>query len=311
MQSLTKTLKKRGVRSLLKKFVLFALIAFVVVPLAVDYVARDRPKVFEINYTDEFLFSGVVLLLFVIFKRKELASMKEKSIDWKQFMIYSLFSIIPFWLYYRINYLPSYFSRIGNLNMLGIISYLYFFIGVFIIGIAIFGTRFFDRFFKEIGMSFLIGFFFYTGTLFLWNRWRLFASAISDISAKVLSMIYSNASYTMGAGDPMLQAGDFSVFIGAPCSGVESLTMFVFVFLLVMAFDWDRFEGKKVFPLFTLGLAGMFVMSILRIFLLMVVGNFNKEIALTFFHSNIGAFLFVIYLLVFWYFSYPWLKKRG
>jgi exosortase/archaeosortase family protein len=58
-----------------------------------------------------------------------------------------------------------------------------------------------------------------------------------------------------------------------------------------------------------IGLIGMFGMSILRIYLLMVVGTKDEKLALTLFHSNIGWIMFVAYLLVFWYLCYPYVIK--
>ena len=74
--------------------------------------------------------------------------------------------------------------------------------------------------------------------------------------------------------------------------------------------DWHEINRRRAFALFIPGMAGMFGVNILRIYLLYLMAIYiSVDFALSAFHSNIGWILFVLYFVVFEYFSYSWIRK--
>jgi exosortase/archaeosortase family protein len=55
---------------------------------------------------------------------------------------------------------------------------------------------------------------------------------------------------------------------------------------------------------------GLFLVNILRVYLLIVIGaSISPDLALTLFHTYAGIILFIIYFLLFWLTFYKWMKK--
>ena len=98
----------------------------------------------------------------------------------------------------------------------------------------------------------------------------------------------------------------FSVLIGSPCSGIDGMTLFTTLYVLIIAFDWKNVNKLKALIFLPFGTLGMFCMNTLRVYLLLIVGVlYSKEFAIGAFHSNIGWILFLCYFLSFLYLMYP------
>lgn len=92
----------------------------------------------------------------------------------------------------------------------------------------------------------------------------------------------------------------FEVSISYPCSGIESMT----VFLSAVIAYFIAIKGKNIKRMFictVVGIIALYFMNILRILLIILVGyHFGKE-AMFFTHNNLGWIMFVIGMGVFWY----------
>ncbi|PIR03680.1 MAG: hypothetical protein COV59_04800 [Candidatus Magasanikbacteria bacterium CG11_big_fil_rev_8_21_14_0_20_39_34] len=106
---------------------------------------------------------------------------------------------------------------------------------------------------------------------------------------------------------------DFSLFIGPPCAGIHSLVAFATLFwaLLLLAQERGyRIQYKVAIPSFFLGLLLVFVVNSLRVFSIILVGIFySRDFAVTLFHSFIGAFLLILFFILYIHLLYPKMIK--
>lgn len=258
------------------------------------------------NYTYTSLFTASILLITALIMKDRIVRFDFGKIQNSQIM----FLIISFCFFY-INFLVTHLiPPVGNLTywiiFLGYISYL---IASFFLFISLFSMEFFMRFWRFVVIAFSISLVFFSVTTILRTNWLFFSSLITQSVFSILGFFYENVNYTL-AGDPSLSLNNFSVIIGSACSGVASLSMFLGIFILVGLIDFDRFHIRKLFIFFFAGIVGMFLMSIFRIYLLMIVGNVNPQLSLNLFHNNAGWMLFVIYEMIFLKLKYTYAVKE-
>jgi len=126
----------------------------------------------------------------------------------------------------------------------------------------------------------------------------------------MLKLSYPNAISTGSGSAPILSAGGFSAKIFAPCSGIEGMTLFITLFVVMMMIEWRFINKTKAFSLLLLGTMGAFAVNILRVYALFQVGIIvSPEFAIGFFHSNAGWILFSLYFIGFEFFTYNWMRK--
>ena len=92
----------------------------------------------------------------------------------------------------------------------------------------------------------------------------------------------------------------FNVTIGTPCSGVQSIT--VFLSAILAYFIANRKFGIKKICLYTVaGMCILFFMNVLRIMILAMIGYYISGKAMMLFHTHLGWILFVLAMMLFWY----------
>lgn len=102
----------------------------------------------------------------------------------------------------------------------------------------------------------------------------------------------------------------FTVGVWIPCSGVESITVFISA---IAAFFISTKEKNilKIIKLSTIGIVALFFMNILRIVILVLVGRYYGVDALMFTHYNLGWIMFVIGMGIFWYLVFDTKEGTG
>lgn len=102
----------------------------------------------------------------------------------------------------------------------------------------------------------------------------------------------------------------FTVGVWIPCSGVESITVFISA---IAAFFISAKEKNilKMIKLSTIGIIALFSMNILRIVILVLVGRYYGVDALMFTHYNLGWIMFVIGMGIFWYLVFDTKEEAG
>jgi exosortase/archaeosortase family protein len=292
----------------LKLFIVLAT-TLLLVPFLLNLLSAGKTAPLVLNYTYTAIFSLLVIAVFIVSNMRKLTMPENYSFGWLQLFAFSAMSVFSFALFNFVRFSKLWLSSPALYLTL---EWLLYFAGIFSITLAVFQLRFFSRFLKKLLVSFAIAFVYYQLSIVIRASWRFFAFIVTKSSEFLLGIFYGNAASIIRSGsDPVLSANSFSVTIGAPCSGVDSLVMFAGIYLLVALLDWSKLNKKKLLLLFPLGLAGAFLMNILRIFALMAIGaSWSPKLALTLFHANAGWILFVIYTIGFFYFAYPWLKLK-
>ncbi len=166
-------------------------------------------------------------------------------------------------------------------------------------------VRFGLRFFITLGVMILpVALFEYvtTGTIdfTLQGIYMPLISIITFITTGFLKLIGINVQAIPQAGGYTLAVvdGTFRVFVGAFCSGVSSMSVFIAAFI-AMAVDLKA-DMKKKAGLFALGIIGTFLANVLRVILLFLTGFYFGVDALLAVHTHLGWILFFIWISIFW-----------
>ena len=181
--------------------------------------------------------------------------------------------------------------------------------------LTVFNIKFTRNFIKKFGNKAMIAVVLFLLTaivsLMLQNNWLIFSSFIAKSTSFLLGLTFSSSTSTSIHGTPMLTLEKFTVNIGAPCSGIESASLFFFFYLAIIIFDWKTINKKLAAIAFLPGLIGMYIMNILRLYALMLIGHFiSPKLAVSVFHDNAGWVIFVAYIFLFWYIVYPKINKK-
>ena len=153
-------------------------------------------------------------------------------------------------------------------------------------------------------------------TTLIWNNWLYLSKVITPIISIFVTPFASNIDYSIPnlpahlIPMPLLSVDGFAVRIGVSCSGIESLSLFITLFALLVMTNPKHINIKKTTGIFLLGLIGVFFLNIIRISLLMLIGVHDEEFALNSFHDNAGWILFSIYTLLYYYFFGKYIFKK-
>lgn len=128
-------------------------------------------------------------------------------------------------------------------------------------------------------------------------------SIITFITSGALNMAGFSTQYTpLRDGYTLaLTDGSYRVFIGAFCSGITSMSVFIAAFI-AMAMDLKANVFKKAM-LFGIGILGTFIANLMRVLLLFLVGYYFGKDALISVHTHLGWILFFIWITIFWIFA--------
>jgi exosortase/archaeosortase family protein len=153
-------------------------------------------------------------------------------------------------------------------------------------------------------------------TPFLEQYWQPLSRAVGATTAFFLKFTFSGAFF-----DPntfYLGVREFSVYVYKPCSGVEGIRLFLFLFTLVLIFDWKKVAKFRALLVAAVGTAVMFLADVFRIYAIMFLGYviYKKmgheaayRIVLEQFHSHFGWFFYILVLLILFRLSYPFLIR--
>lgn len=288
---------------------LFALLGFVVVPLLLRLAQGVWGVAYEIHY---FSFTGycvVVLIGFLIHNRKKFSKAKVGGGLWERVLFLTL-SVVSFAVYL---WVLSMDISIMEASILITVAGIFYVLGIFFLALVLYGFAFFWKYEIDVITVVVLVALYYATTKILWLMWDVLSRAVGYLSFRLMSFFTQNVSYEQTATTPLLRLHNFSVAIGEPCSGVESLSLFLGLFLLLLIYEAENISLRRAFVVFAVGVPLVFLLNVVRVSLIMVMGQFNGEFALGAFHSQIGWVLFSILILLMLYFTYPWMrgKSRG
>ncbi len=90
-----------------------------------------------------------------------------------------------------------------------------------------------------------------------------------------------------------------SVGIGLSCTGLYSVSIFISGFIAFVLIEYRRLD-IRVASLLTLGIFTSWFANILRMTIIVVVGSHYGREALVWTHANLGIFIFMLWIGIFW-----------
>jgi len=290
------------------KTVLFLGIVYILLPLLFFFLSRDlNTSTYSVFFSLP-AFTLLLVIFFMVYNRNVFVRSSSES----QVVIRFLFSVLSFLFilfYYLIRYeIIAFFT---NSSTLLLISWLLYLLGVVCLALVMYSPSFFRQTYFSLFVFSIIASFFYIITTILWQAWYYMSLGVAKVVVFVFSLFTSQTSLQVTAVDPIVTLQNFTVIIGPPCSGIESLSMFFGLWLLLFVYEQDRLQvGRSVVVLFV-GLVGAYVLNIFRVALILMMGTKNPDFAVGLFHSQVGWVLFSVFILVLLYFLYPWMLVRG
>ncbi len=109
----------------------------------------------------------------------------------------------------------------------------------------------------------------------------------------------------------LLQSGGSGeVIIGISCTGLYSVSIFISAFTAFILLEYNRLD-RKVAVLLTAGVITAYVANILRMSIIVMVGSYYGPAALLWTHNNLGTFIFLGWITLFWGVAYRYLDIRN
>jgi len=132
--------------------------------------------------------------------------------------------------------------------------------------------------------------------LYVQTQWRHLSLLTGEVIAYLLSpfmKIYRDFGDPAG---PVLGVETFYIRIFKSCSGIESMAVFSILFVAMVSFNIRRINKTSIPFLFLIGVAGTFLVNVLRLICLVLVGAFiSPELAVNAFHTNVGWVMMLVY----------------
>ncbi|MBN1385693.1 archaeosortase/exosortase family protein [Candidatus Woesearchaeota archaeon] len=107
----------------------------------------------------------------------------------------------------------------------------------------------------------------------------------------------------------IIKVDDFIITIAEQCSGIESLLLFLSLFLVFWIISRREVCHRKMLSLLLIGLFLIWCLNIFRLMLLIWVGLHSRSFALGLFHSNISWLIFLAFFCLFWSVSFRFARK--
>jgi len=248
----------------------------------------------------------IVGLFFALYFRDQLSKLKHPKtrihVSVAYMLLAQFFVVIYYTLRYFLNSADYGFLNYVIFSFQGAMLVLAF---IFIC-VSIFQHEYIQKLLKEFGnqlvWSGLAVAILYLLLIYFQGKWFFFSSLVSQALFTLLTPLYEvTLQYT--ASGPVMSFNAFNILIGAPCSGIDSMLLFLAFCVGLFALDYNKLNWHRFALAAVLGLFGVVLVNILRLVLLVVVGvHLSPELAVGLFHTNAGWLLFVLYFLFFYYF---------
>ena len=259
-----------------------------------------------------------VIIIFIMFIKDRIKNLEMKKTTLKNITIFGSISIF----FLLSQYIFKYFVKLNldfalqhtllftSIKLLINILFLVF------LALAIYGfsfiSNFIKTFYKEIMFfsSLIVVYYFIID--FFQRIWYPLSLMVRKILYYLLSLAFSDVYMGATTADgPTLGVNDFLVGISKECSGIDSLLLFISLYLFLFILNWKDIDKRRMAILFIPGLIGTFAYNLARIYILMLAGIFiSPEFAADAFHSNIGWILFLGFFIIFWHFGSKYAYKK-
>ena len=189
-------------------------------------------------------------------------------------------------------------------------------IGLFLLLASLLGFKALRQTASAFRRELLISAAFFGFLTLLWNtfytHWLYLGTFTATVVAKLLDATFGNAVLDLSNPElPVVGRQPFVAVIYPECSGIQSLILFTALFILAWAVDFQEIDKRKAFAAYLLGMTGMFIVTVLRIYFIIAAGVlFSVNFAIQFVHSTISLVLFVLYFAAFWRLALRRIRKR-
>ena len=289
----------------LMKPLLFTLTVYLALPLLFSLIKISYAPKYTYNLFS-FASYSFVLLMIIFVLRKEIFSRQYTSDLLLKKILFGFFSYMFFLLYFLFKFkLPltdlNYAFNITS----AIFSYL---LGIIFFAFLVFGSDFFRKNFKEVFSVLSLLSLYYVLTSVLWNKWLYFSDLVGKSVFWLLSLLISDAGIFFEADGPLIRAKEFTVSIGAPCSGIDSLSIFLGIFLILILYEHQNLNKWRLATVLGVGVFLVLIMNLIRVTSIILLGTVAPTFALGIFHSQIGALLFILFIVFFLEALYWWME---
>lgn len=143
--------------------------------------------------------------------------------------------------------------------------------------------------------------FLFTGISFILNSSEnAFFDFVTGIFVELSAFFLEFINPNVVATSKTINFDGFKVSIGHPCSGVESIT--IFLSAVAAYFIAIKEKNIKKIGLYTIiGVMALFLMNILRIMAIVLAGYYIGMEEMLFVHYHLGWVMFILGMAVFWY----------
>lgn len=124
--------------------------------------------------------------------------------------------------------------------------------------------------------------------------------AMTDLTLKNSAFVLSLLKPTVLV-DNIINFDGYQIGISYPCSGIESLTVFLSAIIAYYIAKREK-NIQRIIVTSLIGTVFFYLTNILRVVIIILVGHSLGYEAMNFTHNNLGWILFVISMSLFWYF---------
>lgn len=309
---------ERGFKQFLIKTGVFviAFLAIQIITMQISANTKIPNNLTPFYLTDIAKVGLFALVLFFVAYREKLFKLKESKFEFKSLVAFGILEIIALIGYfkYKVFVINNLETVNANLVLYQILTYLILFLTLVFLGLAVFGWKFSGNFIKKFKKEILLFLVLFLGVYILseyvQKSWHYFSYVVAHSVNWLLNLV-SNSTLMFKENLPIIGLDNFVVAIDSPCSGIESMFLFVILYLFIASFDWKLFNKKKLIAMFIPGVISVFILNIIRIFALILVGAYvSPKFALGLFHTNASWILFIIYFILFWGLLYKWMLRK-
>ena len=283
--------------------IIFFILVYGFVPLVFYLQSEGAAETQTYQLGSFMVYTLILVVYFGIHHRDDLVRLKTPLLRPQAFIFYTL-ALIMFSIAFYLQFHTAQFS-----SWLFAIATILYLCGAWCISVALFNLAFYKERITSLFFFTILMYFFFIITEILRQLWHTLSLTTGKGSAFLLSLFFKNINLTIQSADPTLKLNNFSVIIGPACSGVESLSLFIGLFVMLLVYEGENINKYRAVIIFLLGLLGTYLLNIIRVSLIMIVGSKYPNFGIGLFHSQIGWILFSIFILILLYLSYSWMKN--
>jgi len=284
---------KKGFRNLLLKFAVFYVIAFFIL----SYLNSINFKVIYSIFP--FLIPLELGLFFFLLAREKFFEIPEMKIK-----IFDFLFLIPSAIFFFIRLNSGWWLK----DVFSVIAF-------FFLALAIFGfetARFAWNNAKKEGFIALFFFsayrVFFVLTLNFWTQLAFFSAWIVQ---QLLLFSFPDSQLSF---DGLIRLGNnkFDVIVAQECAGIESMVLFFVMYLVAGSLEFKKIDKKRFALALVFGIILFFLLSIIRLYFIMLAGLLIDPVfAVQVVHRYTSLLFFVVFFLVYWHYSFKWLRKAN